>query len=139
MDLVLDANIFIAALIKDGITSSLIVDENLHLFAPEFILEEYQKYESEILQKTHRTLEDFQQFLEILNRRISFISRESVDTFLHRAKEFTLDPKDVVYIAVALKIGAKVWSNDKRLKKQEIVEVLTTKDIVKLFNPSEEF
>jgi hypothetical protein len=35
MDLVLDANIFIAALIKDGITSSLIVDENLHLFAPE--------------------------------------------------------------------------------------------------------
>ena len=70
MDLVLDANILIAALIKKGITADLIVDDKIHLFAPEFIMDEFQKYRDEIVQKIHRTKEDFEHFLEVIKQRM---------------------------------------------------------------------
>ncbi|MHA2473510.1 MAG: PIN domain-containing protein, partial [Promethearchaeota archaeon] len=44
MDLVVDANILFAALIKDNITSELLLKREFHLFAPEFIFEEFEKY-----------------------------------------------------------------------------------------------
>ena len=55
MDLVVDANILFAALIKEDITSELIFKLRLHLFAPEFILEEFEKYKEELKNKTGRT------------------------------------------------------------------------------------
>ncbi len=39
MDLVVDANILFAALIKKGITSELFFEDELYLITPEFILE----------------------------------------------------------------------------------------------------
>ena len=59
MDLVIDANILFAALIKEGVSIELIFNENFHLFAPEFLLEEFTKYKNEILKKTKRTDEEF--------------------------------------------------------------------------------
>ena len=37
MDLVVDANIFFSALIRQGKTEELMFEPSLHLFAPEFI------------------------------------------------------------------------------------------------------
>lgn len=55
MDLIVDANILFAALIKDGGTSSIMFRNDLDLFAPEFLLEELTKHEQTILDKTHRS------------------------------------------------------------------------------------
>ena len=59
MDLVVDANILFAALIKDGITAKLLFLDDLHLYAPEFLLDEFNKHRNYLLNKTHRTKEDF--------------------------------------------------------------------------------
>lgn len=133
MDLVLDANILIAALIKKGITADLIVDEKIHLFAPEFIMDEFQKYRDEIVQKIHRTKEDFEHFLEVIKQRTSFIPFEEIKSFLPQAITISPDPKDVAYIALAIKTGASIWSNDKRLKNnQNQIPVLATNEILGL-------
>ena len=58
MDLVVDANVLFSVLIKRGKTEDLIFEEDLHLFAPEFIFEEFEKYKEDILKKTERTTED---------------------------------------------------------------------------------
>ncbi len=76
MDLVVDANIFFAALIKESVTSDLLGKEVFHLFAPEYLLEEYRKYEMDVLQKTTRKTEDFQQYVDILLRKITFVALE---------------------------------------------------------------
>jgi len=39
--LVLDANILFAALIKDSLTAELIIKDELQLYAPEFLLDEF--------------------------------------------------------------------------------------------------
>jgi predicted nucleic acid-binding protein len=131
MDLVMDANILIAALIKKGITADLIVDENIHLFAPEFIMDEFQKHRDEIVQKIHRTKEDFEHFLEVIRQRTSFIPLEEIKPYLPQAIAISPDPKDVAYIALAIKTGASIWSNDKRLKdNQNKIPVLATHEIL---------
>ncbi len=139
MDLVLDANVLIAALIKQGMTADLIVDENVHLFAPEFIMDEFQKYESEILRKIHRTKDDYDHFLEIIKQRISFIPLEEIKHHIQQAISISPDPKDVAYLALALQTGAAIWSNDKRLKKsQHEVSVLTTHELWKRIKTQDE-
>ncbi|MEJ2252311.1 MAG: PIN domain-containing protein [Candidatus Lokiarchaeota archaeon] len=66
MNLVVDANILFAALIKDGATAELLTNEKLQLFAPKFLFEEFTNYKELILKKTHRSPEDFSEYLKML-------------------------------------------------------------------------
>jgi len=101
-----------------------------HLFAPEFLLEEFNKYENDILEKTSREPDDFQQYYELLTRKIVFIPLDELVPFLNASREISPDPKDALYFALALKLDAKIWSNDKRLKNQEKIQVLSTSEIL---------
>jgi len=132
MKLVIDANILFAALIKDSFTAELIISDELQLFAPEFLLEEFAKYENYIIEKTYRGKDDFKKFLEFLKEYITFIPQKAIAPFLETAGNFSPDPKDTVYIALALVIKSAIWSNDKKLKReQNQIEILTTKELVK--------
>ncbi len=132
MDLVIDANILFAALIKEGATIELIFNENIHLFAPEFLLEEFAKYKDEILRKTKRTEEKFNEILEILKNIITIIPKEEFNEFLKDAEIISPDKKDIQYLALALKLNCAIWTNDKGLKKQDKIKVYHTHDLVKL-------
>ena len=45
MDLVIDGNILFSALIKDSLTAELLFEKYLKLYAPDFMIEEFMKYE----------------------------------------------------------------------------------------------
>ena len=131
MKLIIDANILFAALIKGGLTAELIISDELKLFAPEFLLEEFFKFQNQIIEKTHRSKEDFVKFVQLLEDYITFIPQKSIIPFLEHANAFSPDPKDSVYLALALALKSAVWSNDKKLKEeQNYVEVLSTEDII---------
>ncbi len=131
MKLVIDANIIFAALIKEGLTAELIISDELQLFAPEFLLEEISKYQDQILEKTHRSKEEFEIFVQILNEYITFIPQKNINPFLEKANLFSPDPKDSVYLALALALKSAVWSNDKKLKEEQVqVKVLSTEDLI---------
>ena len=120
-----------AALIKKSTTADLLITGDFRLYAPEFLLTEFQKYEDLILKKTHRSHKEFNQFLTFLKRKIKIVPQKKINPFLEKAKKISPDPKDIVYIALALAIDAKIWSNDKRLKeKQKHIPVLTTTEIL---------
>jgi len=133
MDLVVDANILFAALIKRNITSNLLFNNNLSLFAPEFILVEFMKYRDLIRKKTERTNLEFDKLLRVFRKRITLVRLENL--YIENARRISPDLKDVPYIALALKLNAAIWSNDKALKeKQDYVMVYSTQDIVKLIH-----
>ena len=135
MKLVIDANIIFAALIKGGLTAELIISNELQLFAPEFLLEEFSKYQNQILEKTHRSKKNFGNFVRILKEYITFIPQKNITPFLEKANAFSPDPKDSVYLALALALKSAVWSNDKKLKKeQNHIKVLSTEDLIKKIN-----
>jgi len=131
LKLVIDANIIFAALIKGGLTAELIISNELQLFAPEFLLEEFSKYQNQILEKTHRSKENFGIFVRILKEYITFIPQKNITPFLEKANAFSPDPKDSVYLALALALKSAVWSNDKKLKEEQVqVKVLSTEDLI---------
>jgi len=132
--LVVDANILFAALIKESLTAELIISDNLILFAPEFLFDEFAKYEQYLREKTKRSNIEFAQYLNILNEKIKIIPHKVIMPFIKKAEIISPDPNDLVYLACALATNSKIWSNDKKLKEeQEEIEVITTEELVKKF------
>ena len=132
MKLVVDANILFASMIKDSLTAELLLSDKLSLFAPEFLFDEFIKYREYILDKTNRSKEDFELFLKILMEVIRIIPQEMILPFIEKVEKYSPDPKDTIYLACALVIDAKIWSNDKELKEgQKKIEVITTDELIK--------
>lgn len=130
MELVLDANILFAALIKDSTTSTLLFNPNLTLYIPEFIIEEFFKYEQLIDTKMSRSKEEFIGIMHMLQEVITTIPAEDYKDYVKKATEISPDNKDIMYFALALKLRCSVWSNDTRLKEQNKVKIYNTKELL---------
>lgn len=133
MDLVIDANILFSVLIKRGKTEELILHEDTHVFAPEFIFEEFDKYTNLIKEKTERSKEELDEMLDILKKKIKTIPNEETEKFIPEAQKICPDPSDVEYFALALKLHCPLWSQDKALKQQKVIKVYSTEELNKLF------
>lgn len=131
MDLVIDSNILFAALLKESGTSDILFKHKL--YAPEFIFEEFRKYEGYLKGKTKRTEEKFSELFDLFERNVILIPKEEIGLFIEKAEKISPDQKDVPYLALALKLRCGLWSNDKDLKeKQNIIRVYSTEELVKL-------
>ena len=133
MEMVIDANILISALISAaGKTYDLIFNERIKLFSPEFLLEEFEKHKNEILKKSGLSDSDFKLFLSLISSEIGFVSKSEFEKFISEASEITPDPDDTEYVALAMKLKCSIWSNDKRLKGQNKVRVYNTSELLEL-------
>lgn len=132
MDLVIDANVLFSALIKNSFAYNLLFSGSFHLFTPEYIFTELEKYKEEILRKTERTGEEFFRLLENLKRRIVIVPLEELIPYVDEADKLTPDPGDMAYFALALKLNCAIWSNDKKLRDQNKVKVYNTHELSKI-------
>ena len=130
MDIVVDANVLFAALIKESFSYHLLFSDTFHLFTPEYIFTEFENHKEELLDKTERTEEEFYRVLEILKRRIVLVPLEELNEYVKEAKNITPDPDDMAYFALALKLKCPIWSNDKKLKEQNIIKIYHTHELV---------
>jgi predicted nucleic acid-binding protein len=130
MDLVIDANILFSVLIKKGKTEEIIFKDTIHLFAPEFLFDEFEKYREFIKDKTKRNDKDFDRLMRILREKIIVIPNEETERFISKAKTICPDKNDVDYFALAMKLNCSVWSNDKALKNQRHIDVISTEELV---------
>jgi len=133
MDLVIDANVLFSVLIKRGKTEELILHEDIQLFAPEFIFEEFDKYTKLITEKTERSKEELDEILDVLKKKIKTIPNEETEKSLSEAQIICPDKDDVEYFALALKLHCPLWSQDKALKQQNIIKVYSTEELNKMF------
>ncbi|MBI5872157.1 PIN domain-containing protein [archaeon] len=134
MILIIDANVLFSALIKNSLTAELIFEEELILSTPEFIIAEFLKYEDIILEKTHRTKEEFIQIRHMLKDIITLVPKEEYAKFIEKAEKFSPDLKDTLYLALALKLKCAVWSNDKKIRNQNKVRIYSTGELKKELN-----
>ena len=108
--------------------------ERLHLYAPEYLFDEFKKYRKEILKKTHRTSNEFDRVLAEISARIHFYPENEFDTLMDDANKISPDPDDAIYFALALKLVMPIWSNDQRLQKQDVIKIYTTSDMMNIFS-----
>lgn len=133
MDLVIDANILFAALIKANTTHKLLLDSPFNFYTSEVLFQEFEKYKDVIVRKTDISDEEFERALNIFRNKISTIPNSEAAAYRDQAKEISPDEGDTPYLAVALKLNISIWSNDKAIKeKQDRVKVYNTEEIIKI-------
>ena len=131
--LVVDANIVVAALLKDSTSRRLLLRaRKIKLYTPEFINEELSKYLGEFSKRLKVKEAELKLAIEqlILASKMEVIPLHEYAEFISEAREITPDVKDAEYFALALKLGCPLWSQDSKLKKQSKVEVLSTKELL---------
>ncbi len=144
MKIVVDTNIVFSGLLSpNGKISDLLLNsfETFDFYSPSFILEELKNNRLKLL-KLAKYSEKEIDFLQLtLLKRIDLIDLESIrqETWI-RAMELTenVDEFDAPFIALALEMGAPLWTGDKRLlkglNKKGIEWILTTDIITNLRN-----
>ena len=131
MKLVVDANIPIAMLIRPGIVIDLFLNKKLKIFAPYFLYEELLNNKDLIVKKSSVPEEDVNELLAIILAKIEFVKDEEYYDYYEIAKRCCPDPKDTAYFALALYLDCGLWTNEKRLKEQDNVEVFHTHELLK--------
>lgn len=133
MNIVIDANVLISSLIKNGKSTDILLNFSCNPFIPEFIFTEFEKHKTEVLEKTHRTSQEFWSIFTKIKEIATIVPKEDFEEYLEEAEEFCPDPDDVMYFALALKLKCPIWSNDKKLKEQDKIKIYSTEDLIEKF------
>src|SRR3989339_830454 len=119
MKLVLDSNILFSLMNPNSTASFLFFSLNSKFIAPEFI-------------KSKLSLQEFKSRLKQIEESVRFINELEYKHFFKTAKKSISDEKDIDFLALALSTNSVIWSNDKHLKEQSLIPVLTTEELIKL-------
>lgn len=134
MQLIIDANVLVAAFLKAATTRELIFDEEIELFAPEyFALEVNQTLKKDKFFKIHTALTkgEIEELLSFLLQPIKIIPEEEYSYFIKEAKQY-VPVDDAPYLALSLALKIPIWSNDTAFKKQSLVKTYTTLELVRI-------
>jgi putative PIN family toxin of toxin-antitoxin system len=120
MKVVVDTNIlFSAALTKDGKIAQLLFSDEHDFFVPHFTVIELFKYKDKIIKLSKKTEVEVLEILYHLLSQVNFINEKSLSLESRQAAYDlckNIDPKDTVFIALAIELDAFVWTGDKKLK-----------------------
>ncbi len=135
MRLVVDANVFIAAFLKNALTRELLLDERADLATPEYGLIETRVIlqQPKVLKRLRLSPGDFEWLWSILTARVEVIPQSDYQSAMQEARLLIADPKDVPYLACALRLELAVWSNDPHFQAPAVkqrVAVFTTTDLL---------
>lgn len=136
MELIVDANVVISALIADGTTRELIVTIVADLSTPSVIRDEVESHRDRVVERSGLPPDLVTTFMDLL---FEFIEVVPTDEFSSRVDEAEraigdVDPDDVLYLACALARDAAIWSDDSDFAEQDLVPVYSTADIVESFD-----
>lgn len=134
MILIVDSNIILSGLIRDGKTREILINSSFKLCSPETLITEVIKYKDYILKKSRLSNEEFEILFCLLTEKIKIIPKTSYINFISKADEIigAIDKKDIPFIALALSIpNSKIWTDDNDFQKQNIIEIFTTEQLIK--------
>jgi predicted nucleic acid-binding protein len=130
MELVIDAGIVFTGLTGFGITKKILFLKGLKLYSPEQLLEELNEHKPRILKLSSFSSDEIEELLRLIKERISFVPEKSFESFLEQANSSIPDKDDTSYLALGLKLNCHIWSNDLHFKRQSLIEVFNTKELV---------
>lgn len=133
MKIVTDTNVIIASLIKNGLARKIILDSKNNFICPSYTLSEIYKYKEEIMKKAGLNELEFSFLLYFIFQKIKIISALEYEDYLSQALNVLKDKKDAPFLALALSFNTEaIWSDDNHFKNQNLMRVLTTKEMISL-------
>ena len=103
--LVIDANIILSALIKDSTTRKILIGSAIEFYAPDYLIEEAEKYISLVSRKNSLSEQENKKILDILCDYITIVGIEFYEEDINEALEIMadIDIKDTPYIIEELR------------------------------------
>ena len=115
-------------------TRSLLLSPNHTFCIPEYAIEEIKKHNELIASKSGLGKHELKLLFDLLLENVEVIPFEKIRAKYHEAEQVmaSIDEKDVPFLALALSIDCDgIWSNDGDFKKQRMVKVWNTPEILK--------
>jgi predicted nucleic acid-binding protein len=131
MKIVVDANIFISALIG-GKAAEILFNPNFDLLTTERTTWETKKYLPQLAEYTEDTSAHLLDLFELIPVRAC--QSKEYETSLSTAQLLIgdRDPFDVDILALTLETGAPLWSNDADFEKIDEITLFKTEDVMEL-------
>jgi len=143
LTIVVDTNVIIAALIKDGIVRKLIINNPGDFITPDWCFDEVVEHKDAWNKKNLRENEIDKILDDLKEKYVIPIANKYYKKRMKEAKNMIGDPDDEPIIALALAVENKgIWSfNTKHFKKEKMdgkIELLNTNDVKILLKYSED-
>jgi len=134
MKLVIDTNVIISALIKNGISRKIILSPIIQFLAPEYTLQEIEKYKKTICKKACISGKEFNIVLQVLFERILIVPTEEYRNYMKEAQGMIRDKDDIPFIALCLaKQADGIWTDDAHFITQKKIIIYRTKELAYAF------
>jgi predicted nucleic acid-binding protein len=131
MRLIVDTTEIFSFFNKKSKARELSLLSKLELHSPLFALTEIKEHKSEILNRFSLSETQFLLIWKLLNVVVKFADEKEYSKFMIEAESISPDPDDSDFFALALKHNCVIWSEDKELKRQDKVKILSTSDLIK--------
>ena len=95
---------------------------------------EIEEHKEEILKKSRLSDDEFGLALNLLKTRIILVPFTDFRKFISRAIRASPDVDDIEYFALALSEDIIIWTDDKDLKKQTKVKIISTTELIAKFD-----
>ena len=132
--LVVDANVVIAALVKNGKVREILLSDKFKFVAPDFLKEETLKYTDLIMQKSGLAKDDLDLLITLMFQEIETVPKSEYQSKLPRAEKIMKnDVKDAPYVACHLALKSDgIWTNDSDYDGKPELKVFKTEYLLKL-------
>ena len=138
MKLVVDTNVLLSALVKNSTTRSLLLNPNHDFYIPEFALDEVEKYLSVISSKSGLSASEIKILFDTLANKLEGRPSERVHDHVWPGRSGAEEYRRKgcrPFLALALNLECDaIWSNDKHLKRQKLVKVWSTLEVLSLLD-----
>ena len=134
MILVVDSNVLLSGMIRDGKTRDMLIDSPFDLYAPETMIDEVRKYKGYILKKSVLSDEEFEILFGLLIESVNVVAKDSYVDYIEEACEIIgeVDKNDVVFVALALSfVNDGIWSDDGDFLKQDKIRIYKTGELIR--------
>jgi len=134
MFVVVDTNILTSFFTKGSKIRDMLLSPSLVPVSPSFALMELGTNRDWVMKRAKLNKSGFAELIRILSSVVRFVPLEEYSDKLSEARKISPDPDDIDFFAVALLLDAIIWSEEKKLKKQDRVEVLNISEMEHLLS-----
>ena len=113
MKIIADANVLFALSKPSSAANQILSRHKVKLISPDFALIELFKYKEELISKSG--VDKFDLIIDSLKSKVVFVDNAEYKGKIRDLSSKISDPKDIAYLALALKLNLPIWSNDKDL------------------------
>ena|SRR3989344_4964024 len=134
MDIVVDTNIIISALLKDSKIREIIVSSKDKLLVPEITFQEIEDHKNELIEKSRLYREEFNTLILKLKEYLIIVPNKELLKYWGESELIigSIDEDDIFIIASSLvNNNCPIWSNDKHFQMQSTIRIFNTEEMIK--------